>query len=361
MKYFIILFFLYFIITLSGCENKEENNILFKKNNLIADTVTKTITELSTQSSESLPEFKGIQELKGKTGSSAVNNKECCYQPFCYDDRAVYFANPRDNQYLYSYDGENLRLLADMPVYCLNCLDGMIYFLSNGSQLNPLDLITVQGYLYSYDILNEKLTCLTDYTVSNLFVSDRGILYLQESCGHEAVYRLDESTGESIFMYDCYSIMDYHGYYIHHAYRNGRIDYFITDGSDSYQLPIEGISRNDCISDGKYYYRIQGKRSLNIIDLTNGERFDIEVPKGKSIWDYTVFNGEVYLLLGGYLFVYREGEFINMNEEIQFENIYIGRDCLYGLGEKYAGNERREYDFYKLIVEEGGVRGEKFT
>ena len=59
--------------------------------------------------------------------------------------------------------------------------------------------------------------------------------------------------------------------------------------------------------------------------------------------------------------MYREGEFINMNEEMQIENIYIGRDCLYGLGEKYAGNERREYDFYKLIVEEGGVRGEKFT
>ncbi len=263
---------------------------------------------------EPIPEFKGISDLKGKTGSSAVNNKECCYQAFCYDDKAVYFANPGDNQYLYSYDGENLRLLTDMPVYCLNYRDGMIYFLSNGSPLNLLDLTTVKGYLYSYDILNEKLTRLTNFTVGNLFVSDRGILFLRE-----------------------------------------------TDGCESYQLPIAGVSRNDCISDGKYYYRIQGERSLNIIDLTDGERCEISAPKGKLFSEYTIFNGEVYLLLNGYLFVYREEEFVQMNEEIQFENIYVGRDCLYGFGIKYTENMKREYDFYKLVVEEDGVRAEKIT
>lgn len=310
---------------------------------------------------EPIPEFKGISDLKGKTGSSAVNNKECCYQAFCYDDKAVYFANPGDNQYLYSYDGENLRLLTDMPVYCLNYRDGMIYFLSNGSPLNLLDLTTVKGYLYSYDILNEKLTRLTNFTVGNLFVSDRGILFLRETDGREAVYKLDESTGESIYIYDCYSIMDYHGYYIYHTYGKERIDYFITDGCESYQLPIAGVSRNDCISDGKYYYRIQGERSLNIIDLTDGERCEISAPKGKLFSEYTIFNGEVYLLLNGYLFVYREEEFVQMNEEIQFENIYVGRDCLYGFGIKYTENMKREYDFYKLVVEEDGVRAEKIT
>lgn len=246
---------------------------------------TETSDGTETDISESLPEFKGIQELKGKTGSSAVNNKECRYQSFCYDDKAVYIANPRDNQYLYSYDGENLRLLADMPVYSLNYRDGMIYFLSNGLQLDPLDLIPVQGYLYSYDILNEKLTCLTDFMVSNLFVTDMGILYLytdKESGGREAVYKLDEITGENIFMYENLSILDYHGYYIYYTVENGIAYYFISDGSKSYQLPIKGTPRYDCISDGKYYYRTQEKRSLNIIDLTNGERFEIEVPKGKS-------------------------------------------------------------------------------
>ena len=285
MKYLTILCTLCLIITLSGCKNEEGNNVFSEENNVIDGTIIKATTELSTQSSESLPEFKGIQELKGKTGSSAVNNKECRYQSFCYDDKAVYIANPRDNQYLYSYDGENLRLLADMPVYSLNCRDGMIYFLSNGLQLDPLDLIPVQGYLYSYDILNEKLTCLTDFMVSNLFVTDMGILYLytdKESGGREAVYKLDEITGENIFMYENLSILDYHGYYIYYAVENGKADYFISDGSRSYQLPIKGTPRYDCISDGKYYYRTQEKRSLNIIDLTNGERFEIEVPKGKS-------------------------------------------------------------------------------
>ncbi len=285
MKYLTILCTLCLIITLSGCKNEEGNNVFSEENNVIDGTIIKATTELSTQSSESLPEFKGIQELKGKTGSSAVNNKECRYQSFCYDDKAVYIANPRDNQYLYSYDGENLRLLADMPVYSLNYRDGMIYFLSNGLQLDPLDLIPVQGYLYSYDILNEKLTCLTDFMVSNLFVTDMGILYLytdKESGGREAVYKLDEITGENIFMYENLSILDYHGYYIYYAVENGKADYFISDGSRSYQLPIKGTPRYDCISDGKYYYRTQEKRSLNIIDLTNGERFEIEVPKGKS-------------------------------------------------------------------------------
>ncbi len=349
-------------LALAGCwsEGKVEKREFGTASDVSAPKKDEKGTE--TDIVEALPEFKGIQELKGKTGSSAVNNKECRYQAFCYDDKAVYFANPRDNQYLYSYDGENLRLFADMPVYCLNYRDGMIYFLSNGSQLDPLDLINVEGYLYSYDILNEKLTCLTDFTVSNLFVSDRGILYLQESGGREAVYKFDESTGENIFMYKSSSIMDYHGYYVYCTVENGKADYFISDGSESYQLPKKGTPpRYDCISDGKYYYRTQEKKSLNIIDLTDGERFEIEVPKGKSFSDYTVFKGEVYLLLGGYLFVYREGEFIKVNDEMQFRNIYSGRDCLYGLRENYAGNESMEYDFYKLIVEADGVRGENIT
>lgn len=359
--------------TLTGCgnEGKVNENDFGTESDASAPKIEENLTETGAETKtggetetgilKAVPEFMGISDLKGKTGSSAVNNKECCYQAFCYDDKAVYFANPGDNQYLYSYDGKNLRLLTDMPVYCLNYRDGMIYFLSNGSPLNLLDLTTVKGYLYSYDILSEKLTRLTNFTVGNLFVSDRGILFLRETDGHEAVYKLDESTGESIYIYDCYSIMDYHGYYIYHTYGKERIDYFITDGCESYQLPIAGVSRNDCISDGKYYYRIQGERSLNIIDLTDGERFKIEVPNGKTFSDYTVFKGETYLLLGGYLFVYRDGELIKMNDEMQFRNIYVGKDCLYGLRENYAGNESMEYDFYKLVVEEDGVTAEKIT
>ena len=285
----------------------------------------------SSESTVDLPtvDFTGIPSLKDTEGISALNNKECKYQPFCYDEEQIYFANPRDGQFLYSYDGECLTRLVEMPAYCLNYFDNAIYFLSNGELIDPQDYTTVGGYLYRHDLSKGMTDKLSDFFMESLSVNNKGIFYQNpDENGLTAVYRLDKSSDHNKPLYHSFSIQEYNGYHLYNVAGEEKIDFFLSNGEENYQLPIEGIPRFDCIVNGKYYYKTQGEGSLKSIDLSTGEQNKI-TPEDDAVGDYTVFNGTEYLLLrNGKLAVYKNGEIERLNcDNQQFEFIFSGKNA----------------------------------
>lgn len=309
---------------------------------------------------EPISDFTGIPDLENTTGISSLNNKECMYQPFCYDEERIYFANPRDDQFLYSYDGEYLTRLAEMPVYGLNYCDNAVYFLSNGGRVDPQDRTTVGGYLYRYDLTENKTEKLSDFLMEALSVNAEGIFYQNpDENGLMTVYRFDQSADLNAPLYHSFSIQSYNGYHLYNVPGEEKIDFFLSNDEDSFQLPIEGIPRYDCIVNGKYYYRPQGVNSLILIDLSTGEQSQIS-PEDGSIHDYTFFDGTEYLLLDGELASYDNGKLEYLNGDGQYQYIFSGINALYALKYGY-GNGDMEYDFVELTIDGNDVHSKNIT
>ncbi len=309
---------------------------------------------------EQYSDFTGIPDLKSTAGVSSLNNKECMYQPFCCDSEHIYFANPRDDQFLYSYDGESLTRLTDMPAYCLNYSENAVYFLSNGNPIDPQDYTTVGGYLYRYDLAENKTDKLSDFLMEAVSVNDEGVFFQNpDENGSAAVYKLDGSAEPVSPLYHSFSVQSYNGYHLYFIGGEDKIDFFLSNDEDCFRLPIEGIPRHDCIVNGKYYYRPQGVRSLNCIDLSTGEQNKIS-PEDSRIIDYTVFGGTEYLLLDGKLASYKNGSLEYLNCGGQYQCVFSGEKALYALKYEY-GNGDMEYDLVELTIDGNEVHSKNIT
>lgn len=342
------------LTVLTGCANETG----------YSDTSSGSSSEMSSGPVVDPPpvDFTGIPGLKDTEGISSLNNKECMYQPFCCDGGQIYFANPRDGQFLYSYDGEQLLCLDEIPAYCLNYFDNAVYFLSNGGQIDPQDHTYVDGYLYRYDLSERKTEKLSDFTMNEPTVNSEGIFYknLDEN-NMTQVFRFDGASAQTEPLYSSFSIQQYNGYHLYNVPKDNSIDFFISNGGENYRLPIEGIPRRDCIVNGKYYYKTQGEGHLTSIDLSTGEQNKI-TPEDGNITDYTVFNGTEYLLLSvGELAVYKNGEIERLNcDDQQFQYIFSGESALYALKYK-GGGGAREYDLVELTVDGSKVHSNNIT
>ncbi len=357
MKKLISIFMICVFFLFTGCEKKTEFDLESK-----SETSTNTKKDEKKTESEIIQEFSGIPALKGSLGVSALNNKESAYQGFCCGGEKVFFANPRDGQFLYSYDGDKLALLADMPVYCLYYYEGTVYFLSDGSEIKLTDNIGQKGYLYGYNTDNNKLTRLSDFIMRDLSVNESGIFYIQESeDGIALVCGFDPDTGEGTPLYSCFFIHNYHGYHIFHISENGEIKVGISNGGESYLLPVDGMPRRDCIVDGIYYYRPQGEKILKTIDLGSGKCEDIIIPEDYGFSDYTVFKGTVYLLLNGDIYAFINREMVLVKDGA-YDFIYSGSDALYAMQWDFEKGPN-VYDFVEIGIDEdaGTVRYKNIT
>lgn len=350
MKHLAFMIIICSLIGLTGCANETSNS----------DTSSEASFEAS---SEPTVDFTGIPGLKDTEGISALNNKESMYHPFCFNEEQIYFANPRDGQFLYSYDGEQLTRLNEIPVYDLNYFDNAVYFLSNGEPFNPQDYTAVGGYLYRYDLSERKTEKLSDFIMRSPIVTGDGVFYqnLDEN-NVPQVFKFDGSSTQTEPLYSSFSIQHYNGFHIYNNIpEKTKLGFFISNGEENYQLPIEGIPRFDCIVNGKYYYKTQGEGSLKSIDLSTGEQNKI-TPDDDFVVDYTVFNGTEYLLLhNGKLAVCKNGEVERLNcDNQQFKFIFSGKSALYALKCKW-GSGKEEYDLVELTVDGDNVHSNNIT
>lgn len=346
-KYTSVFLAAVFFLSSCGCDQQDESE-------------TTSPERTSEALAEPISDFTGIPDLENTTGISSLNNKECMYQPFCYDGERIYFANPRDGQFLYSYDGERLTRLAEMPVYGLNYCDNAVYFLSNGGTVDPQDRTTVGGYLYRYDLSENKTDKLSDFLMEALSVNAEGIFYQNpDENGLMTVYRFDQSAGLNAPLYHSFSIQSYNGYHLYNVSGEEKTDFFLSNDKDSFRLPIEGIPRYDCIVNGKYYYRPQGAHSLIRIDLSTGEQSQMSPADGR-VHDYTVFHGTEYLLLDGELASYDNGKLEYLNCDGQYQYLFSGLHALYALKGGY-GNGGMEYDLVELAIDGTDVHSKNIT
>ncbi len=308
-------------------------------------------------------DFGGIPDLKNIKGNSSLNNKNDKYQAFCYDKKnTIYFANPKDNQYICSYDGKDTRRIVEIPAFSLNYYGGSIYFLSIGAEIDPcLDPknIFLEGYLYEYNLESGELKQLSeDISMRYLYVSSEGIFYIKnknvDGVLYPYVYNFDKNTGESKQLYMSNCIINIDEYYLAYNAAENNTDYYWTNNAAEYHIKLNGIPSCQCAAEGKYYYQPQFILStLCAFDLTTGEYHEMVYSESGAIRDYTVFNGEIYVSAGprGSLFKWNNNEFEDLNiDNMFFEYLYSGPDAVYALLSTSLG-----YDFMEIRVTGEGV------
>lgn len=324
--------------------------------NAEADTTSREMDSIF----DTAPEFTGLPVFENSDQVSCLNSKESRYQPFCYDSERVYFTNAKDGQYLYSYDGENLECLVEMPVHSLNYYDNCIYFLSDKKLAYFYGYN--EGYLYKYDLAENKTEKLSDYLICELHVNDKGIFYIGiDENNKSTVYQFDETIGEGTPMYHSMSVLELNGYHICYEPSEEGLKNYITNNEEAYKLPINVVQRCDCIADGKYYYKPQSENSLFTVDLANGKNEKLPIPDDMPISDYTVFDGTLYIVSSHYLYKLCGGElkkleyvdeklpFIVLNNSANIYQLFSAPNAMYTLVEYYEGDVRM-YDFTEIIL-----------
>lgn len=312
---------------------------------------------------DSALEFTGLPVFENSDSVSALNNKYGDFQPFCFDSERIYFTNSKDGQYLYSYDGENSECLVEMPVRCLNYHNNCIYFLSDKKFLNfdgPYE-----GYLYKYDLSENKTEKLSDFLIDGVHVTDKGIFYIDgDENGKAAVYQFDESTGKGTPRYNGSGIHHLNGYYICFKPGGEQVEFFLTNNEETYRLPVKGMPLFDCIVNGKYYYKPSLEWSLQALDLTNGKNEEL-IPADVRISDYTVFDGTVYIISSKHLFKLCDGElkkleyiddsvsYIVLDNFAEIYRLFSGSNAMYTMIESTEGDER-VYDFAEIVFTDDG-------
>ncbi|MBD5104637.1 MAG: hypothetical protein HDT47_07210 [Ruminococcaceae bacterium] len=331
--------------------------------NAEADTAIRKADDLF----DSALEFTGLPVFENNNLVSSLNNKECCYQPFCYDSERIYFTNAKDGQYLYSYDGESLECLVEMPVHSLNYHDNCIFFLSDKELKNFYNGASAEGYLYRYDLSENKAEKLSDFIIRELHVNDKGIFYIDADENNKfTAYQFDESTGKGTPKYHSLSVHDLNGYHICFKPGEEKLEFYLTNNEETYKLPVKDIPRYDCIVNGKYYYRPQFEHSLIAVDLAEGKSEEIPIPNDMYMDDYTVFDGTVYMILDSTLFKLCGGElkkleyiddklsFSVLNNFAYISHIFSGSNAMYTLVEFSDESDENVYDFAEIILNDDG-------
>lgn len=303
---------------------------------------------------ETLLEFTGIPSAENPEESFGINRKYWGYNPICFDGDKTYFSNPKDNQNLYVYDGENAKCILEMPVNMLNFYEGKIYFISSGEPFNIIDYIPYYGFLFSFDPASGELKRLTDYYINDpMYVTSEGIFFA--SFDTKTVYKLDEGTGDLTPLYVSYDILNYNGYYYkpvedYDEEKNENIYHFcLSNGEKTYSLFTaqgdKGWPKMECIVDGKMYFKKSEERGLKVIDLRDGTYVEYPDTTDFGIYDYIVYKGKVYILSGNDFFEVRDGElfeYTRLSTKTMIEDMYSGPNGMYAW---VYGNE-----FAELII-----------
>lgn len=290
---------------------------------------------------------------------SSINNKECVYQPFCYDDNNIYFSNIRDNQYIYKYDGTSTELIVEMPAFSLNYYNDSIYFISNNKTVDIEDRVNHSGIAYRLDLNDMSLNAISDETVMSLAVNNNGIFYLKEDEDSVlSVYKMNEYGTSSSKLYHSFSIQTYGEYHIEFRPSDEVIDFYLTDGKNDYKIVSGDIIRNDSIADNKYFFRLQNSKGLYYIDLGNGTQTSIVADDHTPrVSDYTVINEEIIVLLeDGYIYKWDGDELIKLESDRQYKYLYTNNKDIYVISELFNQQlGKNEYFFSVIEIEDDDV------
>lgn len=244
------------------------------------------------------PEFTGIAFDKDAAPCPSVNYKMFFPQMLCFNDETVYFANPRGGLRLYSFDGKETRRLTDIPAMSPFYRDGAVYFLSTPADYTQHSS-DEKGKLYKYNVESGETVPLSDIAMSGLLADENGIYYSAsepEGNGISKIikYKFDEESGSSEKISEVAWFQHYGDIELVFATpkeEGGGLVIYLKKGEEVYHLLTGVIPAQYSICDGKFYYFDQDTRDLFSIDLTNGERKELE-----SAHDYSVLNGEFYYL-----------------------------------------------------------------
>ena len=302
-------------------------------------------TAKPTEMENAYTEFTGIDISEEGLTFSTVNNKS--YSVFCFGEGMIYFSDTTKGWKLYSYDGENVRLLSDKKAYYLYYYDKSIYFLSD-KKVNVLDDYRYDGILYKYDIESEEVTQLTDEVVYHPRADSTGVYYSKEYEDKFYIYRLDEQSGEEERLYEGYIYYRIDDYVISREVsgKNGKYDtykYFLMNDNEKICFISDTTIRYDFIHNGVFYYKDMNF-ILHSVDLTTGEKKTLPIER-----NLTILNDEIYYLdmtLGVDLCRWQDGN----PEKMPLYPRYFGGEGLYILNTLYTDGE----SLYALVYPPSG-------
>ena len=346
-KNFISLFLICGMM-LTACTNSSEEDTTLTETTSAASEAT-TQTEASETAAESepepdnlFPEFTGIEisdEALENFSFSGDNNPYDTHE-FCSSGDMVYFSNINDGWKLYSYDGENAKLILDQKTHYLYYFDNSIYYLTDsnvkGSSPNG-------GTLYKYDIESEEITKLTDEDVYFPRVDETGIYYSKKYEDKFYIYRFDEQTGEDERLYEGSAYCRIGDYEISREVTGKKgedelYDYYLLKGDEKICFLSGTTIYFDLIQDGIFYYK-DWDYKLHTIDLRTGEKDTLPFGFTFTILDHEIYYWDTDQWSGHSLFHWKDGE-----PELMYT---IGLNITFDTG--YRGNYE-DHDINGYIV-----------
>ena len=339
-------------LALTACTNSSEENTASEESTSgVLEEITETKasdTPKLTETENAHPEFTGIDISEEGLTFSTVNNKS--YSVFCCGEGMIYFSDMTKGWKIYSYDGENVKLLSDKRAHYLYYYDKSIYFLSN-KKVSVLDDYRSDGILYKYDIESEEVTQLTDEIVHNPRADSTGVYYAKEYEDKFYIYRLDEQSGEEERLYEGDTYYRIGDYVITREVsgKKGKYDtynYFLMNDNEKICFISDTTIFYDFIHNGVFYYK-DWDFILHSVDLTTGEKNTPPIE-----YNFTILGDEIYLLdltLGVELCRWQDGN----PEKMPLYSLYFGgEDWLYILRTLYTDGE----SLYALVYPSGQGR-----
>lgn len=350
MKKRCIITLLSVLLLMTGCASSSDTS---------EDSSSGTDGEISQTYISEYPAFSGLPlSEKVINEYSTLNNKSRMPQIFCNNGDTVYFANPDDELYLYSYDGKEAKRLSETAAFSLNYYGNSIYFLSPEDYDDPeIWFLTMQertGIPYRYDIESGTVTKLGDTLMNDLRVDENGIFgSITEDNGATYVYRVDPQSGECERAYRGFGIQHIGDYelMVEDSNENDGLDILLVNGEEKVRILTYVVPFYDCIHQGIYYYRDNNTGlSFHSLNLVSGEAK--EMPKCS---DYTVFDGKLLMIIKDKLYLYtgEDTEQITVGQHIEgdpsapiyrdynIECLYTANDKLYAVVSHIMG--RTEY------------------
>ena len=334
-------------LALTACTNSGGDDAVFSETTSAASEATakiegsETAKESETESENTPLEFTGIDISDEALEKFSIKGNSNLYDvhEFCSTEDMVYFSNINNGWKLYSYDGENAKLILDKKVHYLYYFDNNIYFLSDRNVYdNP-----VNGILYKYDTESEEVTKLTDEDVYFPRVDETGIYYSKKYEDKFYIYRFDEQTGEEERLYEGSAYCRIGDYEISREVTGKKgedevYDYYLLKDDEKICLVSGTTIHYDFIQDGIFYYK-DWSNKLHTIDLRTGEKNTMPMR-----YTFTVLDHEIYYWDGDQwgaqsLFHWQDGE-----PELMFT---IGLNIPFDTG--YRGNYE-DHDINGYIV-----------
>lgn len=334
------------LLLLTGCTNSADGSS------------SVTDSESSQNCITEYPEFTGLSlSEKAVNEYSTLNNKSRMPQIFCNNGDTVYFANPEDGLFLYSYDGNEAKCFSETAAFSLNYYDNSVYFLSPEYMEELavwfLPMESRIGTPYRYDIESGTVTKLGDTLMSDLCVDENGIFgSITEDNGAAYIYRVDPQSGECERAYRGFGIHHIDGYelMVEDSSENDGLDILLV-GDEKVRILTYVVPFYDCIHQGIYYYRDNNTGlSFHSLNFVSGEAK--EMPKCS---DYTVFDGKLLMIIKNKLYLYTGNDTERISVEPHKEGdssalidyninyLYTANDKLYAVVSYSVG--RTEYYF----------------